>query len=116
MRASATSLEVWQLGRVGDLISTQIEINKVSTTRYFLESSLFLAYETIGIIRTEANSFTLPVVKNGKLAGLLLRYNSKDQTATVLPGPIITHFLKDIADGDYRGLPQPRRRIPADAR
>jgi S1-C subfamily serine protease len=98
-------LEVWQLGRVGDLISTQIEINKMSTTRYFLESSLFLAYETIGIIRTEANSFTLPVVKNGKLAGLLLRYNSKDQTATVLPGPIITHFLKDIADGDYKGFP-----------
>lgn len=98
-------LEVWQLGRVGDLISTPLEINKVSTTRYFLETSLFLAYETIGIIRTEANSFTLPVIKNGKLAGLLLRYNSKDQTATVLPGPIITHFLKDIADGEYQGFP-----------
>lgn len=98
-------LEVWQLGRVGDLISTPLEINKVLTTRYFLETSLFLVYETIGIIRTEANSFTLPVIKNGKLAGLLLRYNSKDQTATVLPGPIITHFLKDIADGDYQGFP-----------
>lgn len=98
-------LEVWQLGRVGDLISTPLEINKVLTTRYFLETSLFLVYETIGIIRTEANSFTLPVVKDGKLAGLLLRYNSKDQTATVLPGPIIQHFLKDIADGDYQGFP-----------
>lgn len=98
-------LEVWQLGRVGDLISTPLEISKVNTTRYFLETSLFLAYETVGIIRTEANSFTLPVVKDGKFAGLLLRYNSKDQTATVLPGPIIEHFLKDIADGDYQGFP-----------
>jgi S1-C subfamily serine protease len=99
------TLEVWQLGRVGDLIATKVEINKVLTTRYFIETSLFLAYETINIIRTEANSFTLPVIKNGKLAGLLLRYNSRDQTATVLPGPIIEHFLKDIADGDYQGFP-----------
>lgn len=98
-------LETWQLGRVGDLIKTPLEINKVLTSRYFLETSLFLVYETIGIIRSEANSFTLPVVKNGKLAGLLLRYDSKNQTATVLPGPIIAHFLKDIADGDYQGFP-----------
>lgn len=98
-------LEVWQLGRVGDLISTPLQISKVLTTRYFLETSLFLVYETVGIIRTEGNSFTLPVVKNGRLAGLLLRYNSRDQTATVLPGPIIAHFLKDIADGDYQGFP-----------
>ena len=98
-------LEVWQLGRVGDLISTPLEINKVLTSRYFIESSLFLVYETVGIIRSEANSFTLPVIKNGRLAGMLLRYNSRDQTATVLPGPIIQHFLKDIADGAYEGFP-----------
>ncbi len=70
-----------------------------------MEGSLFLAYETIGIIRSEANSFTLPVVKDGKLAGLLLRYDSKNQTATILPGPIIAHFLKDNADGEYQGFP-----------
>lgn len=99
-------LQVWQLGRVGDLIITPLEINKVLTSRYVLESSHFLVYETIGIIRSEANSFTLPVIKNGKLAGLLLRYNSRDQTATVLPGPIIEHFLKDIAaGGEYKGFP-----------
>jgi len=98
-------LDTWQLGRVGDLIVTPLEINKVLTSRYVLDTSLFLVYETIGIIRSEANSFTLPVVKNGKLAGLLLRYDSKNQTATVLPGPIIEHFLKDNADGEYQGFP-----------
>lgn len=98
-------LQVWQLGRVGDLIATDLQINKVLTSRYVLDTSHFLVYETIGIIRSEANSFTLPVVKNGKLAGLLLRYNSRDQTATVLPAPIIVHFLKDMASGDYKGFP-----------
>ena len=99
------ALEVWQLGSVGDLISTPLTINKVQTSRYFLESSIFLTYEANGIIRTEGNSFTLPVIRKGKLAGLLLRYNSKDQVASVLPSPIIEHFLKDIADGNYQGFP-----------
>jgi len=99
-------LETWQLGRVGELIVTPLQINKVLTTRYVLETSLFLAYEAIGIIRSEANSFTLPVIKGDKLAGLLLRYDSKDQTSTVLPGPIIEHFLKDMDDGKgYDGFP-----------
>ena len=79
------SLELWQLGRVGDLIATKLSLNKVQTARYFVESSQFLVYETYGIIRAEGNSFTLPVIRDGKLAGLLLRYDSKNQAATVLP-------------------------------
>ncbi|TLD72624.1 PDZ domain-containing protein [Phragmitibacter flavus] len=99
-------METWQLGRVGELIVTPLQINKVLTSRYVLDTSLFLVYEALGIIRSEANSFTLPVTKDGKLTGLLLRYDSKDQTSTVLPGPIIQHFLKDMDDGEgYRGFP-----------
>ncbi|WP_050031040.1 PDZ domain-containing protein [Verrucomicrobium sp. BvORR034] len=98
-------LQTWQLGRVGDLIVTPMEINKVLTSLYNVEGSMFLVYETIGIIRSEANSFTLPIIRDGKLAGLLLRYDSKNQTATILPGPIIQHFLKDNADGQYQGFP-----------
>jgi S1-C subfamily serine protease len=98
------ALEVWQLGTVGELISTPLTINKVQVSRYVLESSVFLTYEANGIIRSEGNSFTLPVIRNGKLAGMLLRYDSKNQVASVLPAPIIDHFLKDIADGNYQGF------------
>jgi S1-C subfamily serine protease len=45
------------------------------------------------------------VVKGGKLAALLLRYDSKNQVATLVPAPIIDHFLKDVADGKYDGFP-----------
>ena len=45
------------------------------------------------------------MVKGGKLAGLLLRYDSKNQVATLLPAPIIEHFLKDESDGKYEGFP-----------
>jgi hypothetical protein len=48
---------------------------------------------------------TLPVVKAGKLAGLLKEYNTKSQTISVIPGPVIDHFLKDLEDGNYQGFP-----------
>ena len=99
------SLSIWQTGRVGDLIVTPLRISKVLTQRYVVDGASFLVYEAQGIIRSEANSFTLPVVKGGKLAGLLLTYDSKNQVATVLPAPIIEHFLRDTADGKYEGFP-----------
>lgn len=99
------ALSVWQTGRVGDLIETPLRISKVLIRRYIVEGSSFLVYEATGIIRSEANSFTLPVIKDGKLAGLLLSYDSKNQVTTILPAPIIEHFLKDFADGGYEGFP-----------
>lgn len=99
------SLNVWQTGRVGDLIESPLTISKILVRRYVVEGSGFLVYETTGIVRSEANSFTLPVIKGGKLAGMLLSYDSKNQVTTILPGPIIEHFLKDFADGEYEGFP-----------
>ncbi|MDZ4289796.1 MAG: PDZ domain-containing protein [Prosthecobacter sp.] len=98
-------LAVWQTGRVGELIVTPLRISKVMIQSYVVDSATFLVYDAIGIIRSEANSFTLPVIKGDKIAGLLLRYDSKNQVATLLPGLIIEHFLKDFADGQYDGFP-----------
>lgn len=99
------NLNIWQLGRVGDLIVTQLKLSKVLTAQYVVEGSRFLAYEGQGIVRSEGNSFTVPVVKGGRLAGLLLQYDSKNQVTTVLPGMIIEHFLKDLEDGKIEGFP-----------
>lgn len=99
------NLNIWQLGRVGELIVTQLRLGKVLTSQYVVEGSRFLIYEGQGIVRSEGNSFTVPIVKGGKLAGLLLNYDSKNQVTTVLPGLIIEHFLRDIADGKNEGFP-----------
>jgi hypothetical protein len=99
------SVEVLQTGRVGELITSPLTINKVLTRRYIVDGSNFLVYETTGIVRSEANSFTLPVVKGDKLVGLLLSYDSKNQVTTILPAPIIEHFLQDVSDGSYEGFP-----------
>lgn len=98
-------VDILQTGRVGELIKSELRISKVMTRRYNVEGSGFLVYEANNIVRSEANSFTLPVVKSGKLVGLLLSYDSKNQVTTILPAPIIEHFLKDVADGSYEGFP-----------
>ncbi len=99
------ALAIWQIGRVGDLIASPMALSKVMIQSYVVDNASFLVYEATGIVRSEGNSFTLPVVKGGKLAALLLRYDSKNQVATLLPAPIIEHFLKDTADGKYDGFP-----------
>ncbi len=98
-------LQTWQINPTGEVDITTLKVNKVKTAHYVLDSSMFIVYEAVGLIRSETNSFTLPVIKNGKLVGLLLRYDSKNQTTSVLPGPIIEHFLKDVADNNYQGFP-----------
>lgn len=98
-------VQVWQLGRSGERMSSPLVVSKVLVSRYLLPSSSFLTLEANGILRPEATNVTLPVVREGRLAGLLLRYDSNNQSATVLPAAIIEHFLKDVADGTYDGFP-----------
>jgi PDZ domain len=98
-------IQAWQLGRSGELVVTPLVVNKVFVGRYALPSSAFLTLEANGILRAEGANVTLPIVHNGKLAGLLLRYDSRNQSATVLPAAIIEHFLSDLAKGQYDGFP-----------
>lgn len=99
------TLEVWQMEDNGDGVSTTVDVLRVATNRYFIDSAVFLVYQTVGSLQARANSFTLPVIKNGKLAGMLLSYNAKEEISQILAGPIIGAFLKDLEDGDYQGFP-----------
>lgn len=98
-------LEVWQLEDNGTAASTEANVIQVSVGRYFVDGSFFLNYVLRGSLQYRTSSFTLPVIKEGRLAGLLLSYDSKEQTSDVLPAPIIDHFLKDLEDGEYSGFP-----------
>jgi hypothetical protein len=56
-------------------------------------------------MQSAASSYSLPVLQNGKLAGVLISYNSKDQISEVASTDIISRFLQESADGDYKGFP-----------
>jgi S1-C subfamily serine protease len=98
-------LNVWQIEDNGDAVSTDVDVLRVNVGRYFISDSIFLLYQVKGSLQARVNSFTLPVVKNGKLVGMLLSYSAQEQTAGVLPAPIIAAFLKDLDDGKYEGFP-----------
>lgn len=99
------NVDVWQLEANGIPASTSGTIIRVGIGKYFVDGSYFLNFVLRGSLQYRAGSFTLPVVRQGKLVGILLSYNSKEQTSVIIAAPIISHFLKDLADGTYQGFP-----------
>ena len=97
-------LAVWQVNPNGAVTPAMGTITSIELTRYPFRN-FFLTYRLNSSLQYRFNNFTLPVVKNDKLAGLLMRYDSKSQTIDVVAAPVIEHFLKDAIDGDYLGFP-----------
>jgi hypothetical protein len=99
-------LSVWQLESNGALLVTKGPMTTAEVTRYPIDDSPLLIYRLTTPLQFRDSSFTLPVVKDGKLAGLIMRYDNTTNNADVLPAPVIQHFLKDAAKAPYDGFPR----------
>lgn len=99
------TLSVWQFENNGSSVSTDLTLEAFDMGNYFLDSSYFLIYEAAGTLQYRDGSYSIPVVRDGKLAGLLIDYSSDDELSDILPGPIIKHFLDDLATPPYSGFP-----------
>jgi S1-C subfamily serine protease len=98
-------LAAWQLEQTGALAVTEGLVTTVQMMRYPVDVGQFLAYRVSISMQYRENSYTVPLVKNNKLAGLLLRYDPRSQVLDAIPAPIITHFLKEAGTQHYRGFP-----------
>ena len=98
-------LAAWQLESTGALVVTEGLVTTVQMTRYPLEVGQFLTYRISIPMQYRDNSYTVPLVKNNKLAALLLRFEPRSQVLDAIPAPIIAHFLKDAETKSYRGFP-----------
>jgi len=98
-------LAAWQLEPTGALLATEGLVTTVQMTQYPIDIGQFLTYRISIPMQYRENSYTVPLVKNNKLAGLLLRYDSRSQLLDAIPAPIITHFLKEAEGKNYRGFP-----------
>lgn len=98
-------LAAWQLETTGALVVTEGLVTTVQMTRYPTDVGQFLTYRISIPMQYRDNSFTVPLVKNNKLAGLLLRFDPRSQVLDAIPAPIIAHFLKDAEKQNYRGFP-----------
>jgi S1-C subfamily serine protease len=98
-------LSAWQLEATGALVVTEGIVTTIGITRYPADVADFLTYRLSIPMQYRDNSYTVPLVKNKKLAALLLRFDPRTQVMDAIPAPIIAHFLKDAAGQKYQGFP-----------
>src|SRR5229473_377544 len=98
-------LAAWQLEPTGALVATEGLVTTIQMTHYPVDVGQFLTYRISIPMQYRENSYTVPLVKNNKLAGLLLRYDPRSQLIDAIPAQIITHFLKEAESEHYRGFP-----------
>src|SRR6478752_4196481 len=98
-------LSAWQLESTGTLVVTEGIVTTIGVTRYPADVADFLTYRLSIPMQYRDNSYTVPLVKNNKLAALLLRYEPRTQVLDAIPAPIIAHFLKDAEKHPYEGFP-----------
>jgi hypothetical protein len=65
-----------------------------------------LLYRLTGNLQPREGSFTLPLVKDGKLAGVMMRYYTQGQSMDAIPMPVIRRFLQAAKEKEYPGFPR----------
>lgn len=100
-----TRVDAIQVEENGTLLVTSGPVQSIDVVANFLPGEYFLTYEVKASMQSAASSFSVPALHNGKLAGLLTSYDSKDQLSDITGTEIVARFLADAADGDYQGFP-----------
>ena len=88
----------------GKISITEGVVSRVEVTSY-VQSSRHLLTVQIDAAINPGNSGG-PVIQDGELVGIAMQVlQSGDNIGYMIPVPIIEHFLKDLANGDYEGFP-----------
>lgn len=102
--ASGDEATVVQIEPNGELAKTIGRITSVTIGGYPFMNLGLLVFKLVAPMQQRDWSFTLPVVRNGRLCGVLMRYDNRNQISEVIPPPVIAHFLKEADSGKYRGF------------
>lgn len=98
-------VQIFQVEDNGTTLLTYGTLQSVEISNSFLSNQSFLTYLVKASMQSAASSFSLPVIKDNKLAGILLSYDSDDQISDVLSIDVVSRFLGNVKDGVYSGFP-----------
>ncbi len=101
---SGDMASVLQLEPNGELAKTTGRISSVTIGGYPALNLGLLVFKLSAPLQQRDWSFTLPVVRNDRLCGMVMRYDSRNQTSDLIPPPVIAHFLKEASSERYRGF------------
>lgn len=101
-----SKVSVLQLENTGAVAFTPAVITTVTVGNYPADGISLLIYRLSAPLQYRDNSFTLPVFLGGKLAGLLMRYDTRSQSADLVPNGVIASFLARAAKTPYEGIPR----------
>ena len=93
-----------QLEPNGEIAQTLGTITSIAVGGYPFDNMGLLLFRLSAPMQQRDGSFTLPAVRDGKLLGLLMRYDARSQTADIIPTPVIAHFLDEAGREKYGGF------------
>ncbi len=95
---------ILQLEPNGEIAQTPGTVTSITVGGYPLDGMGLLLFRIGAPMQQRDGSFTLPAVRDGRLLGLLMRYDARSQTADLISTPVIEHFLKEAAKKSYGGF------------
>jgi len=102
--AVGDSVEVTQMEPTGSLARTPGTITTISQGSYPADGTSLVTYSVSVPLQYRDNSFNLPVFAGDQLAGLLMRYDARTQTAELVPAPVIQAFLHRTKHSPYQSF------------
>jgi hypothetical protein len=97
---------VQQVESTGAILATPALVTTVEVGNYPLDDTTLMVYRMTSSLQYRESSFTLPILRDGKLTGLLMRFDSRTQNVDVVPKPVIEHFLRAAEKKPYGGFPK----------
>lgn len=101
---TGSTLQILQLEPNGVPAVSPATVTTIAVMPYPSDGGAYLLYRASATIPQREGSFVIPAIHDAKLAGLVMRYDPRTQSAEILPSPIIARFLKESAKSGYAGL------------
>ena len=97
-------MTIWQVKPDGDVVPSPGKVTAIELTAFSM-GNFFLAYRLDSQLQYQFGHLTLPALKKGKLAGLVMGHTGKDRNVDVIATSVIRHFLEDAQQPPYEGFP-----------